>query len=642
MFNDYSLEVSRIFKWAEKEMLDLKQPYVGTEHLLLSLLKNNTYISNLLKKYDVTYDSFRNELINVIGSSSKRSAFILYTPLLKRIINNCEGETTPLGLLKSLIKEDEGIAIRLLIGMNVDLEKLYMELIDDSIENSISFGINLQETVNMNDNVFGRDKEINEIISVLIRKNKNNPILVGGSGVGKTAIVEELARRINKGLVPNCIKSKKIIVLSMASLVAGTKYRGEFEEKLNKIIKEIENNSDIILFIDEIHTIVNAGGAEGAVNASDILKPYMARNTIRIIGATTSNEYNKYILKDKALARRFELIRVLEPDKESTINILNKIKGNYEKHYNIKITKDNIKTIVEESDNYLKNRFNPDKSITALDYICAKKMLSEMKPTEEYDSELTKIKTLKNKMVQLGDFDSAIKLYKKEKSINNKINYKKFDTLKKEEIISLLKESCNIKDNNIDINNIKKYLKKYIVDQDAINKIINAIVNKKVNKPTSILLVGSKKIDKKEIVKLISNYLSIPLIYIDMSEYNDELSINRLIGANIGYVGYDDENIFDKIKFQPQSIILLDEFEKSSPSVLNLIFKIIDNGVITNRKNEIIDFSKTIIFMTSNISLTKKIGFISEYNNYEGYFSKNIIDHISSIVELKKDKLCKQ
>ena len=385
MFDKYSLEISKIFKCAEEEMLSLHHPYVGSEHLLLSLLKNSTTISNIAKKYDLTYEAFRKELILVVGSSSKKSNYILYTPLLKRIINlsleeanEKKEELNALHLFTSLLEEGEGIAIRLLYGMDINLEKLYDELKNNEKKSTkkleiLNIGKDLMDSTDMNEQVIGRDKEISLIIETLIRKNKNNPLLVGDAGVGKTAIVEELVRRIKRKEVPALIQNKKIISLEMGALVAGTKYRGEFEEKLNKVIKELENNPDIILFIDEIHTITNAGGAEGAINASDILKPYLARGKIKIIGATTTNEYNHFFLKDKALTRRFELIRVLEPTKEETINILNKVKPSFEKHYNIKITKENIKDIVNLTTTYIVDKKNPDKSLDILDSVCAMK-----------------------------------------------------------------------------------------------------------------------------------------------------------------------------------------------------------------------------------------------------------------------------
>ena len=650
MFDKYSLEISKIFKCAEEEMLSLHHPYVGSEHLLLSLLKNSTTISNIAKKYDLTYESFRKELILVVGSSSKKSTYILYTPLLKRIINlsldeanEKKEELNALHLLKALLEEGEGIAIRLLYGMDINLEKLYDELKDNTKKNNkkleiLNIGKDLMDSTDMDEQVIGRDKEISLIIETLIRKNKNNPLLVGDAGVGKTAIVEELVRRIKRKEVPALIQNKKIISLEMGSLVAGTKYRGEFEEKLNKIIKELENNPDIILFIDEIHTIVNAGGAEGAINASDILKPYLARGKIKIIGATTTNEYNRFILKDKALTRRFELIRVLEPKIPETIDILNKIKKSFEKHYNIKISKDNIKDIVELSNKYILDRNNPDKSLDILDSVCAMKEVDSYTINKIADLRKEKENIIKEKetMVKENDFKKALYFHNKELEIEDKINKinNKSGRITKTDIMNLLLKKYNIP--KLDFNNLDKYLNKNIIGQEeAIAKIVSLIKSHNSGKPLSLLITGSTGVGKTQTIKLISKYLSIPLLKLDMSEYNSDISITRLIGSPSGYIGYDDGSLFDKIKMEPFTCILVDEIEKASPKVLNLFLQILDEGIITNAKGEPINFKNTFIFATSNIKGTKKIGFMETKINYNQDFSKELLARFSDIIEYK-------
>ena len=650
MFDKYSLEISKIFKCAEEEMLSLHHPYVGSEHLLLSLLKNSTTISNIAKKYDLTYESFRKELILVVGSSSKKSTYILYTPLLKRIINlsldeanEKKEELNALHLFKALLEEGEGIAIRLLYGMDINLEKLYDELKDNTKKNNkkleiLNIGKDLMDSTDMDEQVIGRDKEISLIIETLIRKNKNNPLLVGDAGVGKTAIVEELVRRIKRKEVPALIQNKKIISLEMGALVAGTKYRGEFEEKLNKVIKELENNPDIILFIDEIHTITNAGGAEGAINASDILKPYLARGKIKIIGATTTNEYNHFFLKDKALTRRFELIRVLEPTKEETINILNKVKPSFEKHYNIKITKENIKDIVNLTTTYIVDKKNPDKSLDILDSVCA------MKEVDNYS--LNKINNLKNvqkniikekeEMVKENDFKKALFLHKEQLNITNKINKlnKQQSKITTKDITNLLSRKYNIPILKYDFASLEKYLNDNIFAQEnAMKKIITTITNHDKTKPLSIMITGSTGVGKTETVKKIAKFLNMPLLKIDMSEFNSEIAITRLIGASAGYIGYEDGGLFDKIKMEPYTCILIDEIEKASPNVLNLFLQILDEGIITNAKGEPINFKNTYIFATSNIKGTKKIGFMESNTNYNFAFSKELIARFNTIIE---------
>ena len=652
MFDKYSLEISNIFKTAEKEMLNLNHPYVGSEHLLLSLLKNSQEINKIANKYDLTYASFKNELMLIVGSATKKSTYILYTPLLKRIINLAieeasekKEELRDFHLLKALIEEGEGIAIRILYKMDINLEKLYDELKDNAKKSNkkleiLSIGRNLMEMTDMKELVIGRDKEISLIIETLIRKNKNNPLLVGDAGVGKTAIIEELVRRIKRNEVPTMLQDKKIIMLEMGSLVAGTKYRGEFEEKLTKIIRELENNPDIILFIDEIHTIVNAGGAEGAINASDILKPYLARGKIKIIGATTTNEYNKFIIKDKALNRRFELIRVLEPTTDETIEILNKIKKNYEAHYNIKISKENIKDIIYYTNKYVIEKKNPDKSLDILDSVCAMKEVNNslVSKTNKLLKEKDKLIKEKENMVKLNDFKKALVLHNKELTINQKLKVlsKQTNKITKNDIINLLHRKYNIPLLKIDYIKLEKDLNKDIIGQErAIKKIINSLKNKSDDKPTSLLLTGSTGVGKTETVKKIGKYLNINLLKIDMSEYTNEASITRLIGSSAGYIGYDDGAIFDKIKLEPFTCILLDEIEKASASVLNLFLQILDEGIITNAKGEQINFKNALIFATSNVKGNKKIGFMENKINYSDDFSKELIARFTEIIEYK-------
>ena len=655
MLNKYSLEISKIFKYAEEEMFKLKHPYVGTEHLLLSLLKNDLKVKNIASKFNLDYDSFKSELIKIVGCSNKETSFVLYTPLLKRVINLAVEEAlekkeklNTIHLLKALLEEGDGIAIRLLYGMNINLDKMYDELNFSSKIASrhleiFNIGKNLNKLVFDEDIVVGRENELSLIIETLIRKNKNNPLLVGDAGVGKTAIVEELARRINTNKIPECLQNKIIIMLEMGALISGTKYRGEFEEKLTKIINELENNQDIILFIDEIHTMVNAGGAEGAINASDILKPYLARGKIKIIGATTTLEYNKFILKDKALNRRFELIKVNEPSTEETEHILNKVKSSYEKHYNIKLTVKNIKDIVKYANNFIIDRKNPDKSLDILDSLCAMKTVENMNAANinKLESNLEDIIIKKNKMVKNNNFKKALSFYNQEKLINEEISELKNKSIKisENDIINLISRKCNIpiiKRNSINYSNLEKNLNKKIFGQKlAIKKIMNNIKNNKFEKPLSLLLVGSTGVGKTETVKQLCKLLNMNLVRLDMSEYNQNITINRLIGSSAGYVGYDDGAIFDKIKMAPYSCILLDELEKASSSVLNLFLQILDEGFVTNAKGEKIDFKNTFIIATSNVTGNKKIGFMENSINYNDDFSKEFIARFTDIISFK-------
>ncbi len=646
MYNNYNLEVSKIFKGAEKLMMELNHSYVGTEHLLLSMLKNNEEIKDLLNRYCLTYDDFLDELQLLVKEETSKKSTCIYTPLLKRVIKNAFdiskcNTIKPIDLLVSILEEGEGIAIRIMAGIGIDIDKLYDEIKIKSKKNNpkleiYNIGKDLTEYTT-DDLLIGREKEINLIIETLLRKNKNNPLLIGDAGVGKSAIVEELARRIKDGNVPNKLKNKKIVSIEMSSLVAGTKYRGEFEEKLNKVIKEVENNPEIILFIDEIHTLSNAGGAEGAINASDILKPYLARGKVKLIGATTINEYNKFIAKDKALSRRFEIIKVNEPNIEETIEILSKIRPSFEHHYNIKISEDNIKEIVSLTNKYILDRFNPDKSLDFLDSICAMK---EVESSKEKDISLLKNKLAniikkKENMVKKNNFEEALNLRKIEIEINEKIS-KEENTPNKitnTDIKEVLLRKVNIPSIKNDWNSLNNYLKNQIIGQnEAINEIINTLKFKEDDMPVSILLTGSTGVGKTKTVKEIATYLKLPLIRLDLSEYNEPISINRLIGSSAGYIGYDDENIFDKVRMHPNAIILLDELEKAHPSVINLFLQILDEGFVTNAKGEKIDFKNTYIFMTSNACIDIKIGFLKNKANYQNSFSKEFLARITQTI----------
>lgn len=649
MYNNYNLETSRIFKDAEKIMISLNHGYVGTEHLFLSMLKNSEEIRNLLEKYQIEYDDFLEELLLVVNSETCQKVACIYTPLLKKVIKNAEMHAknsyiTPLMLLESLLEEGEGIAIRILISMGLDIDKLYDEIkLKDKKSNQKLeiYNIGKEMSKDLSDNfVVGREKEIDLITETLLRKNKNNPLLIGDAGVGKSAIVEELARRIKKGDVPNALKNKKIISIEMSSLVAGTKYRGEFEEKLNKIIKEVENNPEIILFIDEIHTLSNAGGAEGAINASDILKPYLARGKIKVIGATTTNEYNKFIAKDKALSRRFDLIKINEPSIDETINILSKIKPSFEHHYNIKISEENIRQIVDLTNKYILDRFNPDKSIDLLDSVCAMK---EVKSPKEKNiiilkNKLSNIIEAKEKMVKNNNFEEALNYRKQEIELNEKIEKEKNSSnrITNNDIKEVMLRKSNIPNMKNNWKDLKAYLNNEIVGQEeAINEIIASLKSKESDLPVSILLTGSTGVGKTKTVKEIATYLNMPLVRLDLSEYNEPVSINRLIGSSAGYVGYDDENIFDRIRMYPNSIVLLDELEKANSNVINLFLQVLDEGFITNAKGEKIDFKNTYIFMTSNAEINNKIGFMKGKSNYQNSFSKEFLGRITCIVNYK-------
>lgn len=657
MLYKFSEEAQKVLINAKKEMISLKHPYIGSEHLLLSILKiKNIDITKKLNNMGCTYDTFRNELISIIGMGVDTNNYYLYTPLLKRVIQNAissvedrdDNEVTLENLFTSMLEEGEGVAIRILLSMNVDLDSLYMEFSDKIAKKNktkkkslvYEFGVDLNQKVldNEIDPVIGRDAEINRVIEILLRRTKNNPILLGDAGVGKTAIVEELARRLVEGNVPSKLRGKKIVSISMASLVAGTKYRGEFEERVNKILKEIESDNDLILFIDEIHTLVGAGGAEGAIDASNILKPALARNKIRVIGATTKEEYKKFILEDKALERRFQTIDIVEPNLDKTYKILENLKPIYEGYHHVKLSNEIIEFIVNMSDKYIYNRKQPDKAIDVLDEVCARVSVISDKKSNLLNNLLQKKELItkeKNKYVINHDFEKATILRKEEILLDNKINtilFKKDTSVKKvtiEDVKEVIKDKTKIpicengREVTTKMNLIEKKLKSKIIGQDnVIDELIKVTRKIKLGlkldqNPYSFLFVGKTGVGKTFLAKEYAKLLGYELIRLDMSEFKEEHTISKILGSPPGYIGYsDNKNILEEIKENPYAVILLDEIEKASPGILNLFLQILDEGKIKDSKGNIVRFDHNIIIMTSNVGFKENtLGFSNQTNN---------------------------
>lgn len=659
MFDNYGIEIAQIFKKAEKLRKILRHPYVGSEHLLLALLDSDNIVSRKLKLYGLTYEIFKSELINIVGKSNKDTDFVLYTPLLKRIIESANndaaenngGKVTERHLFVALLEEGEGIAIRIMLGLDIDLDSIYEELKFNLVGNKnekleiMEIGNNLNKSVDESETVIGRDEEIASVIEALLRKKKSNPLLIGKAGVGKTAIVEELVRRIKKGLVPQELLGKTIVMLEMGALVSGTKYRGEFEERLTKIIKEVIENKNIILFIDEIHTMMNAGGAEGAINAADILKPYLARGEIKCIGATTLEEYYNSIYKDKALERRFFAIQVKEPDIEKTENILLGVKEEYERHHKLSISEENIKDIVFYADKYIKTKSNPDKSIDLLDMICASKKVKGISYLEldKLNKRLEEIKNEKKQAIKKNDYDLATRLKEQENLITLQINKhtnRKNRKITKQDILETLEKKTNIPllENKKEILlEIKQNLQNHILGQNKAKQQLLKDIWLKLNdmpKPLAILLNGPSGVGKTETVKWIAKSIKKSnFLRLDMSEYNLDISVNKLIGASAGYVGYEDSYIFRSILDNPYSIILVDEIEKAHPRVLNLFLQIMDEGFITSAKGEKIDFSNTMIFMTSNVMGSISVGFTNKENSsLNENFTKEFLGRFTDVI----------
>ena len=682
MFGRFSEDAQKILVLAKKEMCELKHQYIGSEHLLLAMLKNDNTIMEKFKKYKVTYKKFKDQLIDVIGIGDNNNDLIVYTSLMKRVLENLiidsketGDEITSISLLLSILNEGEGTGIRILLSLGVDINKLYLEFNDKrvmkysktkklSIE-ELAVDITKKAKNNELDPVVGRDMEINRVIEILSRRCKNNPILIGFAGTGKTAIVEELARRINNGNVPISLKDKRILSLDMASSVAGTKYRGEFEERIKKIVKELEDNDDIIVFIDEIHTLVGAGGAEGAIDASNILKPALARGKMRVIGATTTDEYKKFIEKDNALDRRFQKVYIEEPDKDNLKNILMNLKTLYENFHGVKICEDIIDKIIDISNRYIYDRYEPDKSIDILDEVCTRVSLKEEKEEVELTKLLNDLKCIqnkKNKCIINQQYDEACVYKEKEQKLIDKINKlklkiinkKKLKRVKVEDVLYVVSAKTKIpiyelnNDLNKQVDIIEKKLKEDIIGQDeAINKLIE--ITKKIklgikdkNKSYSLLFCGPTGLGKTYLSKIFGNALvgKNNVIKLDMSEYSESISINKLIGSPAGYVGYEDnKNVLEEIRNKPYSVLILDEIEKAHKSVLNFFLNILDEGHCKDSNGREIRFDNVIIIMTSNAYISKDLmGFNknTKTNTLEEFFSKEFINRIDEIVMFNK------
>ena len=556
MKNCYNSETNKILKIAEKEMLSCHHPYVGTEHLLLSLLKNKN-ISKICYKYNLNYYNYKKNLLNIIGSATKESKYILYTPLVRLVINkareNSDKDNKELDeyyLLSSLLSYKDGIGYSIVNNMGIDLDALTLELNNQGVLSEFGTVLNDELT----DKIYLRDKEITNIMEILLRKNKNNPLLIGHAGVGKTALVKELARRIKVGDVPVELKNKKIISVQVSTLISGTKYRGEFEARVNDLIKECIKNKNIILFIDEIHTIMKTGSSEGAIDAGNILKPYLCNGEIKIIGSTTISEYNEYIKKDQALLRRFTPIMVNEPSLKDMEFILNKVKKSYEVYYKLKINKNIVNYIISNTDKYMPNLYNPDKSIEVLDTVCSKKIL---------DNYVNKSKDINIKMI---DVDSLIK---------ERVNIINIDDNKFNEV------KCELE---------KKY------NELIVKNIMNIIRDNKFNK--YMFLNGESK-SKEKIISYIANKLGINLININCLEFNDEFGVNKLINNNY---------LYNKIDENPYSIICFNNYDKAGKIIRNLVDSMISNGYISNMNNEKVYLNNSIIFVFNNEE-TSRIGF---------------------------------
>ena len=674
MFSNFEEETRRIIVRAKTEMKSLKHPYVGSEHLLLAILSNDNSVSKKLKEFNLTYDRFKSALINIVGVGTIDSDLFLFTPLLKRVIETAtinskeEGVSVDVEhLFKALLEEGEGVAIRILLSMNIDLDEIestfiYMEkkihdrhlLIDE-------LGVDLTKKAELGevDPVIGRESEINRILEILSRRCKNNPILIGEAGVGKTAIVEELSRMIVDKRVPFNLRNKRIISLDMASLVAGTKYRGEFEDKIKKVLKEIEDNNDIILFIDEIHTLVGAGGAEGAIDASNIIKPALARGNLRCIGATTTQEYKEFIEKDRALDRRFQKVLIKEPTLDETKNILTKVKKIYEEFHSVRISEEIVNLIINLSSKYIYDRSEPDRSLDILDEVCARVSIKDNKMIKRYRKlklEYDNIITKKEQSIIKSRFDLASSYKDKENIILDKINnlelnlYKKdYKKVSRDDVLKVVSTKTNIPIYELDINNnkkteeIKEKLENTIIGQNnAISAVIKHLKKNNLgfsdNKCYSYLFVGPSGVGKTMLAKTYAECITKNVIKLDMTEYSEAHSISKIIGAPPGYIGYNNyTNVLESIRTNPYSVLILDEIEKAHPDVINLFFNVLDEGYLKDSKDRIVRFDNVTIIMTSNVGFDSiHVGFKNDKNiihsNLKDNFGIPFLNRIDNVV----------
>lgn len=546
----FNKDVCMILKSAEGEMLNLRHPYVGTEHLLLALLKRDR-VKKICYKFNLTYAGFRDELVRLIGQASKKSEVILYTPLLKLVIDNAYNksydehkEMDELYLLSSLFGESDGIALRVAYNMGVDTDALVKELDKPKILSSIGVCLTDKEL----DKIYLRDKELDEVMEILLRKGKNNPLLVGDPGVGKTAIAYELARRIKCGNVPDRLKGKEVYLVSTSSLVSGTKYRGEFEERVNGLINEVIRNGNIILFIDEIHTIMKTGSSEAGVDGANILKPYLARNDLKIIGATTKREYDEYLKKDGAFARRFAKVIVNEPSLKDTVTILNKLKKSYEDFYNLKINSNVIKYLVDLCDKYLPNSYNPDKSIDIL------------------DTSLSKIALEGKKRI-----------------------------LTKEDVYEVISKRCNI--SLVSDENLDKV--RAVLSDKYSEALADNVVKMFKCRDKSKYMVFSGSDDKRHAPFDIGKCLGVNVIDIDCALYNDEYSLNKFVSTNY---------LYNKISDNPFSLVVFDNYNKRGRVLDNIIRMMKDKGYIENNMNERLYLDKLVMFLIDE-EVGTKVGF---------------------------------
>lgn len=707
MIYKFTARAEKAIEIANEAALELGHNYIGTEHLLYGLAKEGTGVaSKVIENQDVTADDILQEIEMLIGTGEPltQGESMGFTPRSKRVIENAFVEARKLGsefigtehILIGIMREGDSVAVRIMMDLDIDPRKLYNEIMkvieEDGIDSNAprsagernsgsfnstptlnQFGSDLTKQAREGklDPVIGRKSEIDRVIQILSRRTKNNPCLIGEPGVGKTAVVEGLAEKIVADDVPEMLKNKRVVSLDISGMVAGAKYRGDFEERIKKCLSEVKKAGDVILFIDEIHTIVGAGSAEGAVDAANILKPLLARGEVQVVGATTLNEYRKYIEKDSALERRFSPVTVGEPTEEETIKILEGLRDKYEAHHNVKISEGAIKAAVELSTRYINDRFLPDKAIDLMDEAASRvKMRTYTMPDsiKEIEEKIATLDREKEEAIRVQDFEKAATLRDKENEQKDKLekekkkwqskNSKNVQNLNEEDIAEVIASWTKIpvqkitQDENDKLKHLEETLHKRVIGQnEAVEAVSKAIRRGRVglkdpNRPIgSFLFLGPTGVGKTELSKALAEALfgnDDAMIRIDMSEYMEPHSVAKLIGSPPGYVGYDEGGqLTEKIRRKPYSVILFDEIEKAHPDVMNMLLQILDDGRLTDATGRTVNFKNTVVIMTSNVGarmITDKnvLGFSQEADKKKGEEKEYETIKKDVMAELKK------
>ena len=664
MFERFTERARQVVVLAQEEARTLKHNYIGTEHILLGLLREEEGLAaRVLESLDITVERVRSQVVRIVGSGEEVTAGqIPFTPRAKKVLELALREALSLGhnyigtehILLGLVRENEGVAARILLDFDADSEKIRNEVIrmlsgpggrrqgsgggasgegKKSSKLLDQFGRNLTKLAAEGklDPVIGREIEIERIMQILSRRTKNNPVLLGEPGVGKTAVVEGLAARITKGEVPELLKNKQIYTLDLAALVAGSKYRGEFEERLKKVMKEITQRGDIILFIDELHNLVGAGAAEGAIDAASILKPALARGELQTIGATTLDEYRKYLERDSALERRFQQIKVEQPSTEETVKILEGLRERYEQHHRVKITDEALESAAELADRYISDRFLPDKAIDLVDEAASRMRIKSMTQPPVYrdlEEEIETTRREKEASIEAQEFEKAANLRDQERKLTNKKKELEHEwssgeggerpEVGEEEIADIVAMWTGIPVFKLTEAESKKLVRmedelhKRVIGQDmAITAVSKAIRRSRAGikdpkRPAgSFIFLGPSGVGKTELARTLAEFLfgdEEAMVRIDMSEYMEKHAVSRLVGSPPGYIGYDEGGqLTEAVRRKPYSVLLLDEIEKAHPDVFNILLQILEDGRLTDAQGRTVDFRNSIVIMTSNI-----------------------------------------